>query len=450
MKLLDAFDIARGDVVAFTGAGGKTSALVNLGYELAEAGWRVTATTTTWMKEDQLVLIPKSVPMQEGVRAISEGLNQYRFVFLYDRIRDGRVYGPPPEYISQLLDTLDSDVLLVEADCANGLPLKAPFAQEPVIPSETTLVVPTASVAVLGQELNETNVYNAQAIMDRYGFVENSRVKSPWVAQVLRDEKLGLHGVPEKAKVMVLLNQVTSHGYARARARLIARLTLRSPRVSGVVVGSVRSADPIYEVQRSVGAVVLAAGMSSRMGQPKMLMPWTRNKSIIEQVIEQLILSRVDYVTVVTGSHSAEIKAKAEKMGVETVYNPLYRTGDMLSSVQAGLEALPAHVEAALVVLGDQPRIHPRVVMQVLMAYAEGAGKIVAPSYQRRRGHPLLIDRRYWQEILSLPREGSLRDVMNAHADEIAYVNVDTDSVLRDVDTPDDYSQERRSAGYGD
>ena len=449
MKLLDAFDIVRGDVIAFIGAGGKTSTLVNLGYELAEAGWRVTATTTTWMKEDQLVLIPQSVPMEDGVQAISAGLNQYRFVFLYDHIRDGEVYGPPPEYISQLMDTLDSDVLLIEADCANGLPLKAPYAREPIIPAETTLVVPTASVSVLGQELNEENVYNAQAIMDRYGFIEDARVKSPWVAQVLRDEKLGLHGVPKKARVMVLLNQVTSHGYARARARLIARLTLRSPRVNGVVIGSVRSAEPIYEVQRPVGAVVLAAGMSSRMGQPKMLMPWTQKKTIIEHVIEQLILARVDYITVVTGGHATEVKQKAEKMGVETTYNPLYRTGEMLSSLQAGLEALPDHVAATLVVLGDQPRIQPRVVNQVMMAYAEGTGKIIAPSYQKRRGHPILIDRRYWQEILSLPRDGSLRDVINTHADEITYVNVDTDSVLRDVDTPDDYSQERRQAGLG-
>jgi molybdenum cofactor cytidylyltransferase len=450
MKLYEAFDVMRGDVVAFIGAGGKTSALVNMGYELAELGWRVTATTTTRISLDQLALVPYALRVQEGTDTLSEALRRHRFVFLYDRITGDDVYGVTPDYVSHLLDNVDSDVLLIEADSARGLPLKAPYPYEPVIPAESSLVVPIASVSVLGQELNEDYVYNAQAIMDRYGFVEHTRVKSPWVAQVLRDEKLGLQGVPENARVIALLNQVTPHGYARARARLIARLTLLSPRVSGVAIGSVRGADPVYEVQRSVGAVVLAAGMSKRMGQPKVLLPWTARRTIIEQIIEQLMLARLDHICVVTGSRSGEVRQLATGMGAETAYNPDYRSGEMLSSLKVGLAAMPRQVQAALVVLGDQPRIQPRVITQVLTAYAEGRGKIVAPSFQKRRGHPILIDRRYWQEILSLPPDGAPRDVINAHAGEIAYVDVDTDSVLRDVDTPDDYAQERWRAGLSD
>ncbi len=447
MKLHEAFDIARGDVVAFIGAGGKTSALVNLGYELAEMGWRVTATTTVGMSVDQMALVPHAVRVSEGTNALSTALSHHRFVFLYDRIKGESVIGASPDYIPILMDSVDSDVLLIEADDAHGLPLKAPHAHEPVIPPETSLVVPVASVSVLGQELNDQHVYNAQAIMNRYGFVEHSRVKSPWVAQVLRDETLGLQGVPKKARVVVLLNQVSSQGYSRARARLIARLTLRSPRVHGVALGSVRSANPIHEVQRSIGAVVLAAGMSKRMGQPKVLLPWTGRKTIIEQIIEQLVLSRLDHIVVVTGNEALEVRRLAERAGVETVYNPHYSTGEMLSSLKAGLAALPTQVSAALVVLGDQPRLQPRVIGQVLTAYAEGKGRIIAPSYQKRRGHPILIDRRFWPEILALPPEGAPRDVINAHAGEIAYVEVDTDSVLRDVDTPEDYSQERGRAG---
>ncbi len=447
MKLYEAFDIVRGDVVAFIGAGGKTAALMNLGYELAEAGWRVVATTTTQIGEDQLRLVPHSTTVSDGPDALSGALNEHRFVFLYDHIHDGDVYGAAPDYIPRLIDTVDADVLLIEADGARGLPLKAPYPYEPVIPPETSLVVPVASVSVLGQELNEKHVYNARAIMDRYGFVEDTRVKSPWVAQVLRDDKLGLYGVPANARVIVLLNQVAAQGYARARARLIARLTLQSPRVNGVAIGSVRGAGSIYEVQRAVGAVVLAAGMSRRMGQPKVLLPWTGRRTIIEQILEQLILSRVEHVKVVTGNRSAEVRQLAIKMGADVVFNPQFRTGEMLSSLKVGLQAMPDHIQAALVVLGDQPRIQPKVVGQVMTAYAEGKGKIIAPSYQKRRGHPILIDRRFWPEILALPDDGAPRDVINAHADQIGYVNVDSDSVLRDVDTPEDYTQERWRAG---
>jgi molybdenum cofactor cytidylyltransferase len=449
MKLQQAFDIVRGDVVAFIGAGGKTSTLMNLGYELAEAGWRVTATTTTHISRDQLELVPHAMTLAKGAISLSSALGEHRFVFLYDDIRSDRVYGPSSDYISHLLDSVDSDVLLIEADGARGLPLKAPYDHEPVIPPETSLVVPIASLSVLGQELDEDHVYNAQAIIERYGFLEGTRVKSPWVAQVLRDEELGLRGVPNRARVIALLNQVPSQGYLRGRARLTARLILREPRVQGVAIGSVRSADPISEVQRSIGAIVLAAGMSSRMGQHKILLPWIGHKTIIENIIEQLILARIDHITVVTGYRADEVGQAADKMGVKTANNPQYQSGEMLSSLKVGLQSMPPHISAVLVVLGDQPRIQPRVINQVVMAYAEGRGKIVAPSFQMRRGHPILIDRRFWAEILALSDGGAPRDVINLHGDQTAYVNVDTDSILRDVDTPEDYDQERWRAGLG-
>ncbi len=447
MRLHQALRVLRGDVVAFTGAGGKTSALITLGHELAEAGWRVLATTTLPVNAEQLDLPPASVRCAAGFDAISNALTAHRFVFLYDHVSSGSAYGPPLAWVTRLLDAVDSDVLLIEADTARALPMKAPGADEPVIPPETSLVVPVVSLVVLGKPLDEAHVYNAPAIMARYGFTEGARVRSPWVAQVLRDETLGLRGVPAQARVVGLINGTPASGYFRGRARAIAQWALRSSRFEGIAIGSVRGAVPVHEVQRHIGAVVLAAGMSTRMGQPKVLLPWAEGRTIIEHILHQLILSKLDHITVVTGHLSREVTAQVKPYAVQTVYNRAFRTGEMLSSLKAGLRALPAHVTAALVVLGDQPRIQPRVVMQVLMAYAEGRGEIIVPSYEMRRGHPILLDRRCWHEILDLPEDGSLRDVIYAHAEQIAYVAVDTDSVLRDVDTPQDYDDERQRAG---
>ncbi len=447
MKLRHAFDIVPGDVVAFTGAGGKTSTLIALGHELAEAGLRVLATTTTRISTDQLDLMPYSTRLDTSMAAVSLALNDHRFVFLYGGIRQNKVYGADCEQIPLFLDSVDSDVLLIEADGARGLPLKAPKAHEPVIPAETTLVVPVASLSVLGQPFDEQHVYNAQAIDDRYGFGIGNRVKSPWVAQVVRDPELGLKGVPDKARVIALLNQVPEHGYLRGRARMIAQMILRSTRVYGVALGSVRASEPVHEVQRHVGAVVLAAGLSRRMGQPKVLLPWTDRQTVIEHILTQLLLAKVEHTTVVTGHRANDVRLLATRLGADAVYNPDYASGEMLSSLKAGLLAQPPHISAVLVVLGDQPRIQARIIAQVLAAYAEGAGDIVAPSYQMRRGHPILIDRRYWQDILNLPADGAPRDVIDRYKDRIGYVTVDTDSVLRDIDTPDDYRDERRNAG---
>src|SRR5688572_22441347 len=145
MKLHRAFGITRGDVVSLIGAGGKTSTMVALGYELSEMGWRVLATTTTRISQNQLDFFPHITPYRTTAQKLSTLLNEHRFLFLHDDIRMGKVYGPAPEWIPHLLDSTDSDVLLIEADGARGLPLKAPFSHEPVIPAETSLVIPVAS-----------------------------------------------------------------------------------------------------------------------------------------------------------------------------------------------------------------------------------------------------------------------------------------------------------------
>lgn len=450
MKLQQAFGIMRGDVVAFIGAGGKTSALIGLGYELRDQKWRVLATTSTAITLEQLDLMPHSMRYDADPAAISQALSVHGFVFLYDTIYDDRVYGPTIEWTRKMLDTIDSDVLLIEADGADGRPFKAPRENEPAIPREASLVVPIVSLSALDKPLDDEHIYNPQPMIDKYGFYPGSGVRSPWIAQVLRDDELGLRGVPDKARVVAFINQTPDEEHLRARARLIAKLALKSNRFHGIALGSVRGNDPVYEVHRAVGAIVLAAGQASRMGEPKVLLPWTQEHTIIEHIIQQLIVTRINRINVITGYYRAAVRDKAKRMGAHPVHNRAYKTGEMLSSLQAGIRAMPDHIAAMLVVLGDQPRLQPRVIYQVLQAYAEGKGDIIAPSYKMRRGHPILIARRYWQEFLDLHSYQSPRDVINAHADDITYINVDTDSVLRDVDTPEDYATERKRAGLSE
>ncbi len=450
MRLRQALGISRGEMVAFIGAGGKTSALFRLGTELAAEGWRVLGTTTTRIAAAELRLAPGALPLGDSLRpaAVSRALNQHKFVFLYRNIADGKAIGLSAESVNALADAVDSDVTLIEADGARRLSFKAPYAHEPVIPAGVSLVVPVAGLDALGQPLDNQHVYNAEAMIAQFGYPAGERVKAPWIASVLRDDDLGLKGAPNNARVSVLINKVPTQGYRRARARLIAQLILRSMRVHSVAIGAVQAEDPICEVRRRVGAIVLAAGLSSRMGQPKVLLPWG-DRPVINVILERLRGARLDDTVVITGHMAGRVGAAVSKEGVRTVHNPAYQQGEMLSSLQTGLNALGPEVAACLVVLGDQPQIEPRVITYLLDAYAEGRGLIVAPSYQRRRGHPILIDRALWPELLDLPAGSAPRDVINAHPDQTAYVEVPTDSILRDIDTPEDYARERRLAGLG-
>ena len=111
----------------------------------------------------------------------------------------------------------------------------------------------------------------------------------------------------------------------------------------------------------------------------------------------------------------------------------------MLTSLQIGLRAQKPSAEAALVCLGDQPQIEEGSVRSVCEAFAKSKSNLVVPSYQMRRGHPWLVARTLWDEILSTPPENSMRDFLNAHAREIEYVNLNTPTILQDLDTPEDY-----------
>jgi molybdenum cofactor cytidylyltransferase len=98
-----------------------------------------------------------------------------------------------------------------------------------------------------------------------------------------------------------------------------------------------------------------------------------------------------------------------------------------------------------MVVLGDQPQIKTRHVHQLLTAYCRDNADIVAPEYRGQRGHPIIVGRRYWNDLLDLPHGKAPRDVINQCP--ILHVSVDDSCILRDIDTPEQYAQERRLAG---
>lgn len=188
-----------------------------------------------------------------------------------------------------------------------------------------------------------------------------------------------------------------------------------------------------------ITAIVLAAGESKRMGQPKMLMPWG-NVTVIEKVLATLQESGVDKIVVVTGALH-DVLAGAANPNIYFIKNEEYANGEMLGSVKIGLQALGPETEAALIVLGDQPQIESKVVITILMRYKDTHHLIIAPSYKMHRGHPWLVERAFWGEIMQLRPPDTLREFLNIRLESIDYIEVDTSSILLDIDTPVDYDK---------
>ncbi len=188
-----------------------------------------------------------------------------------------------------------------------------------------------------------------------------------------------------------------------------------------------------------ITAIILAAGESKRMGQPKMLMPWGRS-TVLQTVISTLQTAGVDDILVVTGGARKQIEMLIGK-SVQTVFNENYAQGEMLSSLQIGLAAKKHEASAALICLGDQPQVQVRSVQRVLQEFKETKAHIIVPSYQMKRGHPWLVARELWNELLKMCPPATPREFLNHHTKDIRYVELDTPSILQDIDTPDDYLQ---------
>jgi molybdenum cofactor cytidylyltransferase len=156
-------------------------------------------------------------------------------------------------------------------------------------------------------------------------------------------------------------------------------------------------------------------------------------------VVEALIAGGLEDILVVTGGGREAVETALQSYPVRTVFNPDYANGEMLSSYQAGLAAMPETSRAALISLGDQPQIQPETVRAVLEKWAENQAKIVMPSVHMRRGHPWALPRRLWPEVMELNPPVNLRDYLRSVEQEILYVPVETESILADIDTPADY-----------
>lgn len=188
-----------------------------------------------------------------------------------------------------------------------------------------------------------------------------------------------------------------------------------------------------------ISAVILAAGESRRMGRPKMLLPWGRT-TVIGHVVNIVQAAGVGDLVVVTGAAGELVEAALPgAAGVRAIFNPEFSHGEMLSSIQLGLQSMPSGTRAALICLGDQPQVREGTVRRVCGAFIENESELVVPSYHMRRGHPWLIARPLWNELLTMTPPQTPREFLHAHAGKIQYVEVDTPTVVQDVDNPEDY-----------
>jgi molybdenum cofactor cytidylyltransferase len=195
-----------------------------------------------------------------------------------------------------------------------------------------------------------------------------------------------------------------------------------------------------------IAGIVLAAGLSRRMGQSKVLMK-VGGRAIIRYVVESVLAGGVDSVWVVTGPDIEPIEAALAGIEVQIAENPAPEEGQA-GSVRTGIAALPPSVDAVLIALGDQPLLAPSIIPALLAARRTSPKLIVAPRYRDGQGNPVVFKREIFPELLRLTGDQGARPIIQKEPTRVEWVELDL-PMPPDVDTPDDYEKIRANLRAG-
>lgn len=188
-----------------------------------------------------------------------------------------------------------------------------------------------------------------------------------------------------------------------------------------------------------VAAIVLAAGMSRRMGTPKQLLR-LGDKSLLEHALDNVRGSNVDEIVLVLGAAADEVRKQLVTDGLRVVLNPDFQQG-MGTSLRKGLAAVSLPVEGALIVLADQPFVRSSTLDQMIGYWRKSGPQILIPLYRGFRGNPVLLDRSVFPELMNLAGDIGCRAIFGAHTESIHKLAVDDVGVLLDIDSAEDWKR---------
>lgn len=182
-----------------------------------------------------------------------------------------------------------------------------------------------------------------------------------------------------------------------------------------------------------VSAILLAAGESKRMGKLKQLMP-LGNTTIVEQTIDNLLSSGVSEVIVVLGHKAEEVMKKTATRPIKIAVNPIYHQG-MGTSIAAGLNLVDSRAQAVMLALGDQPFVDSQTINRLIEEFDSHDKGIAIPTYQGRRGHPLIFSIKYKAQLSGLKGNIGGREIIKEHPEDILEVAVECEGIVIDIDT---------------
>ncbi len=441
MKLLNALRADRGLRLAVVGSGGKTSAMFALARQMTSP---VILSATAHLNIEQTRLADVHVVCEnpQDIRNAFKGERWWKNLLItgpvVDRGRTSGLTDPVMDQVFREAEKLHLPVI-IEADGARRLPLKAPAAHEPPIPAEVNHVLVVAGLSGLGKPLNEDHVFRAEIFATLSGIKLGEPVSLELLARYLMHPEGGLKNIPPSAAKSVLFNQTdqvkgnleSEEAVAQNLLQTYQRVLFGQMRVEGQLVGRI---DQRIE---KIAGIILAAGESNRFGMPKQLLDW-KGKPFVRHIAECALTAGLDPVVIVAGSMLDPIREALNGVPAAIVENRHWRSGQS-TSIQAGLTAMPVSVGGAIFFMADMPQVPLGVIKSLIEIHRREDVDIVVPRVNGRRANPALFDRKCFEALATIRGDTGGRVLFDKYP--IRWLDWDDDRLLMDVDTPEDYDK---------
>lgn len=455
MQLIEALRYQQDTSVAFVGAGGKSTAMFTIARELLANQSGITpnkavlVTTTTHLGSWQAKLADRTLLINSpsGLSKLEKDLQNGITLLIGGEVKN-RLSGLSTGLLNQVYRLSENHKmpLLIEADGSKTRPLKAPAKHEPTIPEFINTVVVVVGLTGLSQPCSSEWVHRPEIFAELSGLYLGDMISVESIVNFLRNKEGGLKNIPPDARKVLLLNQADNI-FLQSQGKDISEQLTQV--FQSIVIASLgreineggkkflKEQGDIHAVVEPIAGIVLAAGGSSRFGQPKQILPW-KKEPIVRHVIYTAMKAGLNPIVVVVGSSNEAVQNAITDMPVRIVNNRNWKTG-ISSSIQEGINELPKEVGGAFFLQADQPQVSLPLIKSMVELHQKNLAPIISPLINGQSGTPVLFDAKTFKDLYILRGDTGGKALFSQYP--VEWMPWHDINQLIDIDTPSDYQK---------
>ena len=431
---------------SIVGAGGKTTLLYLLGNHLLEAGFNVLLTTTT------MVYYPDS---DENINNLtfwgskiieSEFMQEFKQGFEQDK---RKIKGFEKEEMERFVRSgqfNDFDFVLIEADGAKRMPIKAPKENEPVVIDFSDIVLGVVGLDSLGKAINEENTHRPAELIKIFNKDLGDIINENDIKNLVLSENGLFKNSPDFAKKILVLNKADSVERLKSGKKII---DLLDNKIDYLVISSLKKGKihKLVNMWPKISIVVFAAGEGIRMGVEKLMLEIDGN-SILDRVLNTIELlesvettkSLVTTETILVYS-ADRVRELAEKHKIDILIKNSEPEKGMSSSLKLAVGKTSPDSDAFMFFMGDQPFISKKTIEKLIGKWLEDNSRIVVPCFAGKKGNPVIFPSNFRKQLMEVTGDKGGREIINLNFNKINFVEIEESFEGYDIDDPATYEK---------